>query len=251
MRNKYKGGEFLSPRKEKILKHLFDYSASTIEQLIRDVFGNCSLSFAYSGMRELSEKGLVEKMSFSKKGYFKGAYVLTAKGLQYLMTNETIDSQGNKVRPSSLAHDVELVDIAFYFKKLKVLKNYYTENQLLGNAEELPKEIRGEMHSLRPDALIEVRRKEESYFFAVEYEASRKFKDGIKDKINRYYDCRTLFGAIFICKDKETLKRFKAVDKKENGDFPAKVYYALLKELKGFTEEIIFLGRAGEKLICE
>ena len=53
MINKYKHGVPLSLRKEKVLEHLFVYSASTIEQLRRDVFGNCSLSFAYSKMREL------------------------------------------------------------------------------------------------------------------------------------------------------------------------------------------------------
>ena len=241
--------EILTEKRLKILQHLFSFSASTVEQVRRDVLGNCSLTFAYYELGTLQKKGFVEKMFFCKKGRAKGAYVLTAKGFMHFSLFEEEEIQGRKFLPASLLHDLALVDIASRLKRISAVRSYYTENVLLAKGGSLLGEEKRELLTLRPDALMELRREGKGFFFAVEYEASRKYGDRLEEKINRFYDCPEIYGCLFVCKEKELIDRMKTVEKRENPKARPKIYYGLLEDLQKEQEEMVFFGKDGAKLM--
>ena len=239
--------EILSERRLNILNHLFAFSVSTMEQIRRDVLKNCSTSFAYYEMGRLEKCGYVDRMAFFRNGRAKGAYALTPKGFGYCFFEED-GPPCKKYRPGSLLHDLELVDIAHRLKKSSAVQKYYTENELFAKRASLLEKDEKEIFDLAPDALIELKRDGKSYFFAVEYEASLKYKDRAEDKINRYYDCPELYGCLLICKTKQLVDRMKAVERKENPQSKEKIYYGILEEVKENKGEMTFFGMNGAKL---
>ena len=140
------------------------------------------------------------------------------------------------------------MDIASSLKKLSAVRNYYTENELLAKGGSLLKEEKRELLTLRPDALMELQRDEKGFFFAVEYEASRKYQDRLEEKINRFYDCPEVYGCLFVCKEKELIERMKAVEKRENPKAKAKIYYGLLEDFQKEQKEMVFFGKDDARL---
>ena len=240
--------EILCERRLKILQHLFSFSASTVEQIGRDVFKTNGRSFPYSEMKTLERKGFVERRFFYDGGKAKGAYVLTPRGFGYCSLFEEEEIRNKKYLPSSLLHDLALVDIASSLKKLSAVRNYHTENELLAKGGHLLEEEKRELLTLRSDALMELERDGKGFFFGVEYEASRKYKDRLEEKINRFYDCPEVYGCLFVCKEKELIDRMKAVEKRENPKAKAKIYYGLSEDFQKRHKTMTFFGKDGAKL---
>ena len=241
----------LCQRRIDILEHLFDFSASTAEQIGRDVLKNVSPSFVYSEMRQLEKRGLVGRMYFERNGRAKGAYVLTPKGFGLVGPSPDENFQIKKFKPQSLIHEIELVDVAFRLRRLKALKSYYTENQLFADTAHLPDELKREISPLRPDALMALERDGKCYYFAVEYEANRKYRDRIREKIDRYYGCEELFGCLFIGKKKDIIDRTKAEERRENTGRRGKIYYGLLEDVKKEEKKMTFYNKDDEKFMAD
>lgn len=234
-------------RRIDILEHLFAFSASTAEQIGRDVLKNVSPTFVYSEMRHLERMGFVGRVYFNKNGRAKGAYILTKKGFGYLEQSYDGDIRIKKFKPQSLIHEIELVDIAFRLRRLGALKSYRTENQLTADAACISDEQKKEISSLRPDALMELEKDGRGYYFAVEYEANRKYGDRIGEKIDRYYGCGELFGCLFIGRNRDIIERTKAVERREKSGCRGKIYYGILEDVKNEGKELVFLNKDGEK----
>ena len=237
----------LSGKSLKIAKYLASFSAATAAQIRRDVFEGGDLSSVYNKMRRLERQSFVERMYFQGSGRPTGAYVLTQKGFRECFRQIEQKADTEKFRPGSLAHDLELVEIACVFKRLGV-QNYWTENQILADPEGLRDENLWQVEGLRPDALVKLETPEGGDFFAVEYEASLKYNQGIKSKLNRYYDNKELCGVFFICKSKQIFKAIRAVDKKYYAKVPSKILYMTLEECKKATDVLRFYDRDDEKL---
>ncbi len=241
-----KRNELLSERRLEITQHLFKFSASTMEQIQRDVFKGCTPTIIYREMRHLEKQGVVNRMYFLRNKRPKGVYILTQKGFTECALQSEEDVKVNKFRPCSLLHDLELVDIAFAFKKFSCVTSYWTENQILADPERLRDENLWQVEGLRPDALVKLETPEEGDFFAVEYEASLKYNHGIKSKLKRYYANEELCGVFFICKSKQIFKAIRAVEKKYYAKVPSKILYMTLEECKKATDVLRFYDRNGE-----
>ena len=237
----------LSEKQQQTLIHLYLCAASTMEQINRDVFGNVSPTFVYRKMRDLINAGLVEKRFFSGTRNIRGAYLLADKGLKYLVGKNSKESMGGKVRPQSLAHDLALVDIRHAFLKLEAVKNYFTENAIQsGNHAEI--EGLQEIARLHPDAVVELARDGESYLFAIEYESHCKFLTKRKDKIGRYYGDDLLSGAIFICRERQTLERFLSLERNLKSQYQANIFYGLLEDVQNAIGYMTFSSKNDAKM---
>ncbi len=234
-----------------IIRHLADFSVSHIDQINRDVFKNGDISFVYRKMRGLIGKNMIEKRYFERNGKCKFAYVLSPKGFREQALKERGIVQTNKFRPQSLIHDMELVDIAFYFKQLSAVAKYYPENVLMANPQVLHNSDLEDVISKRPDALVELKREDESCFFAVEYELSQKSCAKRKSKIDRYYGLTKLMGCLCICRDEAIRDQLLAIDRNRNARFDSRIFYTLLEDVKKSNRQMEFWGRNGEELIIE
>ena len=237
----------LGARQTDILEHLAEFCVSTAEQINRDVFGGLHSSLVYRELRRLRGKKLLDVEYFERNGRAKGAYVLTPRGMDYLALLEPEVRRTKRIRPQALLHDLELVDIAHRLRKLRAVKRYHTENRLISGTADVPGDKAGRFADLRPDALMELERDGKGYFFAVEYEASRKYEDRTAEKINRYYDTPEVFGLLLITKTGELADRIRATEKKNNPEAKAKVYYGTLEEVKKSEGKMTFFGKGGEK----
>ncbi len=242
--------EILSGKSLKIAQYLVKFSIATAAQIRRDVFEGGHPSCVYGKMQRLEKQKFVERMYFQGDGRPTGAYVLTQKGFRDCFRQIEQKTSIEKFRPSSLGHDLELVEIAYVFKRFGVQK-YWTENQILANPEGMQDEGLWQITAFRPDALVQLPTPEGGDFFAVEYEASLKYSDAIKSKLNRYYDNEELCGVFFVCKSKEIFKAIRAVDKKYYAKVASKVLYITLEEFKKATDVLNFYDRDGEKLAIE
>ena len=88
----------LCQRRVDILKHLFAFSASSAEQIGRDVLENVSPSFVYSEMRRLEEKGFVGRMYFDKKRTGHGGVHPYAQGPRLPRTSVRRKGPGQEVQ---------------------------------------------------------------------------------------------------------------------------------------------------------
>ena len=242
--------EVLGRKNLDIAKYLADFSAATAEQICRDIFKNGHITFVYRKMQHMERKGFVERVYFPTKRRAKGAYVLTLKGFRDCFRQRGIKPSTEKFRPGSLTHDVELVDIAYIFKRFGVA-SYRTENQMQVNPEELRDVDLWHVDSLRPDALLELETQKGGDFFALEYEASLKYANAIKSKLNRYYECNELRGVFYICKTKQILDAIKAVDKKHFAKRSPRIFYMMSEDFKNSKNVLSFPDRNGANLIIE
>ena len=248
MRKKTPPKRIVSNRKLGIVEHLHHYSVSTIEQIKREFFKNRHLSSTYKEMRKLIKQGLVEKIYIDNNKTPKGVYTLSIKGAAAISSEAKEIFANKKFRPQSVLHDLDLVDVAFAFKAFAVVKNYYTENQLLENPAELYAKNLERVGELRPDALVELTNLEQSYFFTVEYEAHVKSLDRIRTKINHYYDTNNLHGCLFIGSKRQIIESVRSVEEKDNSQFKPKVFYTLFENIKKHKGKLLFYGRNNEEL---
>ena len=162
---KSKGKEAaLSEREWLILEHLFLCATSTAEQLKRDVFGaKNDISFVYRKMRDLERLGLVERKYLKPKRNAKSAYVLSNKGLMLMGGGEGKNVIGGKIRPQSLLHDLELVDIRHTFRRFSTVTNYWTESSLQTGSNAKMERLE-RIIPLKPDAVVELARTESAIF---------------------------------------------------------------------------------------
>ncbi len=238
----------VSARKMKILEHLHHYGVSTIDQIKREFFQYKTLTLAYSEMRSLLSQKLVEKIYLEKSRRPKGIYLLSGRGAEAISEDQKDFLSGQKYKPQSLLHDLELVDIAYFFKRPGSVKNYCTENQLLGNPMELYARYLEKMAEFRPDALVELENQKASYFFALEYEANLKSSGRIRSKINRYYEIKNISGCLFIGRTNQIIESVKSIEARDNSKFAPKIFYCTLEEIKNHDGKIIFYDRKNEKL---
>ncbi len=247
--NNWYVGDALPLKCARALEQLYLCSVSTVKQLRRDAFDNCSLTFAYRKMREFERAGFVERVYFNNQGRHTMAYTLTMKGFrEFILEEESEKPLAKKFRPQSLLHELALVDIRHAFGQLSVVKNYYTENLILSGSDHFDSEKLKKAILLRPDAIVELVREGKSYFFAIEYEASLKYSGHIKRKMNNYYDCRDLTGVIFITKGRPIQKSLLAIEEQGNARFNPKIFYATLDEVLGASSKLEFAGRRNAKL---
>ena len=247
--NKWYVGDVLPLQCTRALEQLYLCSASTAKQMQRDAFENKDLSLTYRKMRRLERAGYVERVYFNHRGRSTLAYTLSQKGFREFVVEEDGERPlARKFKPQSLVHELTLVDIRHVFGKLSVVENYYTENLMLSGSDHFDSEKLKKFIPLHPDAIVELIREGKSYFFAIEYEASRKYAGPIKRKINNYYDCRELDGVIFITKERRIQQSLLAIEARENAKFNPKIFYATLEEVLESSGKLTFTGRNNAKL---
>ena len=236
--------EALSPRYVRTLEFLRSFSAATAGQIQREVFNDCSLSFVY---REL---GKLEKAEWIGKDYCLrhdgnkvAAYSLAPKAWGLFDFGEIRPRNGKRAQSCTLLHKLGLVDIHYTFGKLKFVRNYYPR-PYYGLYRDLER-----FSSLCPDALVELRKDGESFFFALEYFAEFHCPQEIMPKIERYCDTREFYGVIFITDFIHVANRIRSMVRAKKGVSPSNIYYGLASEVLGAKEKVTFFGSKDATLV--
>ncbi len=234
--------EALSPKCVRTLELLRSFSAATAEQIQREAFASCSLSFVYRELRKLERAEWIERVQCCLKTNRVAAFVLAPKGWELFDFGEVRPRTGKRRRKIPLLHKLGLVDIRHAFGKFGAVRNYYPRPYyaLYEDSERFA--------HLGADAIVELQRDEGSFFFAIEYFPDFHCPEGIESKIKRYCDDEGLFGVLFIAEYRHIINRLRALEKIHSVLPRSKIFHALLSEVLTTKDEVTFTNRNNAQL---
>jgi len=233
---------------------LFEYlhacKVATTKQINRDIFKTSHATCYQRLQRYLDVKCL--KVVPTDRGRDQSfAYEVTSKGENIVKANFRDLISGDRFRSNSVAHDLTLVDIRNVLISKRVVKDYYTENQI-----QTYKDFRTEDH-LRPfqelqlDAVIKLQKAEQPPILGgIEFESSAKAICRYQEKIRRLYFNGPTF-LLYICGDKTLENKVKRIELAFIKDKPPKIYYLTVKELLESKHDVTFTRQDGKSICLE
>ena len=181
---------------------LFEYlhacKVATTKQINRDIFKS-SHATCYQRIKKYLDRKFLKVVPTDRSLDQSFAYEVTTKGEKIIKANLRDLISGDRFRSNSVAHDLTLVDIRNILTSKKVVKEYYTDNQI-----QTYKDFRSEQHlipaqELQLDALMKLKRGDlNPIWLGLEFESSAKAICRYQDKIRRYYYSGPHF-LLYIC----------------------------------------------------
>ncbi len=233
---------------------LFEYlhacKVATTKQINRDIF-KTSHSTCYQRLKKYEERKFLKVVPTDRSLDQSFAYEVTNKGEKIVKSNFRDLISGDRFRSNSVAHDLTLVDIRNILMRKKVVKEYYTDNQI-----QTYKDFRTEDHlipaqELQLDAVMKLKKGDlNPIWVGLEFESSAKAISRYQDKIMQYYYRGPPF-LVYICEDRSLENKVKKVESIYIKEKTPKIFYLTLKELLESKESVTFTRQDGQSLCLE
>lgn len=240
----------ITQRDVQFFEYLHACKVATTKQINRDIF-KTSHATCYQRLKKYQEKKFLKIVPTNRSLDQSFAYEVTNKGEKIVKANFRDLISGERFRSNSVAHDLTLVDIRNILMKKKVVKEYYTDNQI-----QTYKDFRSEQHlipaqELQLDALMKLKRGDlNPIWLGLEFESSAKAICRYQDKIRRYYYSGPHF-LLYICEDRSLENKVKKVESIYIKEKAPKIFYLTLKELLESKESVTFTRQDGQSLRLE
>ena len=237
---KRKSKIFLQTRDRKILNFLFSNKLATVNQINTAVFKNVRTSYAYLRLAKLRDAGYIISDVTPYQSVIQQIYLLSSKGLNYLINYDGLDTHHTQIRSDSRVHDLALVDILQRLKNLDCMTKIVTENDLVGLVDYENLKPYSTFKALQSDGYCQLRSKRGLLNVAVEYEKSLKIKKRIAEKMLNYSYERDVDLILCIADSEQILKRLKQVDKEVYGSHTSKMYFSLTADVLDSSKQLQF-----------
>jgi hypothetical protein len=193
-------GMYVTDRDKALFDYLFLHKIATAEQIDRDVLHISYPHHVHRRLKTLVDHHYLKVTTTLWQGRPKFAYYLSQTGFERFIA-ERIGRQWAQLKSDSPEHDVVLVDLRKRFLQIDNVHHFITENAIeaeLDCPDGFPVKPFLEMHC---DGAVIYKSKGETFYFAVEYEATLKSKPRYEEHLTSYYIRTEIDGVIYIVKD--------------------------------------------------
>ena len=237
----------ITERDEKLFHYLFFNKVATNCHLQRDIFSGSSKQAVHHRLDKLIKAGFIEATYLRETGN-RLVYSLSKKSLLKFI-GQSIDLKRMQRKSSSIAHDLELLEIKRALTNLRFVDDYFTENALIAGIFDDDEQEIQEIRVANPDAIVKVSVAKTSYFFPLEYEASAKFYKRYGQLIDRYYFMDEVKAVLFIAKNLSIQKKVAQVERKKHPGRSGKFFYCLYQNLIDLQEKAQFINNQKEVVL--
>ena len=211
-----------------MFKYLLHKKAARPDQIARDIFPGVHKSAVYRRLQKLRNANYIENNSIHLEGRPQIFYHLSLKGLSILDESGRYSFAHPRLKSDSVAHDLDLVDLDHHIGKLRVVEDFFTENEIksyehFGNSKVFQK-----FQSIETDRILLLNLPEKIRYVGLEFEKSRKSKERYRSKILDYYLAKEIDAVFYICESNGTKDLIKKIDFEFSKDFSQKVYFTTL-----------------------
>jgi hypothetical protein len=237
----------ITSRDIQFFEYLHACKVATIKHINRDIFQTSRVT-CYQRIRKYQKKKFIRVVAVFQNNATSLAYEVTQKGEKIIKANLRDIMRGNRFRSNSIEHDLFLVDIKNIFSTKKMLKAYYTENQIQTYLDFRSEEKLQPFQEMQVDACLVLQKDDLSPIrVALELELSIKAIDRYRQKIREIYHLN-VFGIFYICKDISLISKLQKIDEEVRGERRSKIYFCTLDEILKSQETAIFSSHDGTSL---
>lgn len=225
-----------------IMRSLFESKVMNRKQIGDKFFPDVSKDTVNRRLRKITSLGLITRKPFELELNVFHSYSLTKKGLAKIKPLLPYDVKAVQLASECPLHDITLNDIRQAFEAKKSVQSYYTEN-VLQTCDDFKLDEQFEPFiELNSDAMVEVDSKVGMLNLAIEFDMIHKSKDRYRQKVNAYYVKQGIDGVLYVCASKHILNRLLKIDKAvaDHHKCGHKLYFALLENVTGATDELTF-----------
>ena len=237
----------ITERDKNLFRYLFFNKVATNSHLQRDIFGDASKQAVHHRLDKLIKAGFIEAAYLRETGN-RLVYSLSKKSLLQFI-GQSKDLKRMQIKSSSIAHDLELLEVKRVLTKFRFVNDYFTENALVaGVFDDYAPEIL-DIRAANPDAIVKISVTDSSHFLPVEYEKTAKFYKRYGGLIDRYYFMDEVKAVLFIAKNAGIQKKVAQVERKKYPNHPGKFFYCLYQNLIELQEKSQFINNQKEVVL--
>lgn len=221
----------LTRRDIEFFKYLHAVKVVTLKQVNRDVFQRHHKT-CYLRLRKFLKRKFIAVINTDWKIDRSFTFSLTPKGMKIVNSNTENLVDGKRFKSNSIHHDLKLVDIRKVIYDKKMVKEYYTENQiqtysLFNSDDELYR-----FKQMRVDAVLGVQSEgKDKVYIPLEYEVSVKSNSEYQKKMREIYYCKDLKYLFYVCEDFSSMNKIKRIEREFIKDQKKKILYTTFDEL--------------------
>lgn len=240
----------ITQRDVQFFEYLHACKVATTKQINRDIFKS-SHATCYQRIKKYLDRKFLKVVPTDRSLDQSFAFEVTTKGEKIIKANLRDLISGDRFRSNSVTHDLNLVDIRNILMRKKVVKEYYTDNQI-----QTYKNFRTEKHlvpaqELQLDAMLKLHKGDlNPIWVGLEFESSAKAISRYQEKIRRFYYSGPPF-LLYICEDRSIENKVKKVESIYIKDKTPKIFYLTLRELLESKESVTFTRQDGQSLCLE
>ncbi len=242
-RNKY-----LNSRDHKILEHVLKNKVTSCKTLHESPDFKCSMRTLTRSLTKLIASGHIVKDFVPNKNMRSATvYYLSTKGLNEIYPHFK-DFKNVKLKSDKIQHDFTICKVRQVVGKLKNVKKVWSENEIKISTNFEYNEALAELDKENSDSALSLEWNGEEIHLALEYEASLKSKQRIREKLISYYRHSKINAVLYVCKNESIKSTFMKIEKSFNTSNQQKIYYITLDELLSNPNDPTFISITGEEL---
>lgn len=239
-------------RKYNLFYLLLMNKGAIFKQIHDLLFPKNEKTVVYKYLNKMHRRGYIDK-ALSGLSNGKYLYFITKKALKTLelKPSEVIKAKFKSDKPK---HDLLLIDVIQKFKKLELVKQVCTDNEIKIDFTPLSRDFRDELiwSTTNPDAAVILKENGTTNYAVLELELSSKSEKRYLNLIKKYQRIKGLICLFYICKDEAMIKKLKKIVKYEtfNQETP-RYLFTTLENFFSATDEVIFTDYDGDKIALE
>lgn len=233
----------LTRRDIEFFKYLHAIKVVTLKQANRDVFKRHHKT-CYLRLRKFLKRKFIVVINTDWKVDRSFTFSLTHKGMKIINSNMRSLVDGKRFKSNSVDHDLKLVDIRKIICDKKMIREYYTENQiqtysLFNSDDEL-----GRFKRMRVDAVLAVQSEgKNKVYIPLEYEVSVKSISEYQKKMREIYYYKDLKYLFYVCQDLASMNKLKRIEMEFAKGQSKKILYTTYDELLAQGEAVTFINQ--------
>jgi len=232
-------GAYITERDKALFDYLFLHKIATAEQIDRDVLHIAHPHHVHRRLKTLVTNRYLRVTTTLWNGKPRFAYYLSDAAFRRFISNR-IQRQWAQLKSDAPDHDVVLVDLRKRFLNIKNVHHFITENAIeaeLDCPDGFPVQPFLEMHC---DGAIVYKSKGETFYFAVEYEATQKSKPRYEEHLTSYYIRNEIDGVVYIVTDPHIRTVLTKIDRSLSQDGKSKVFVGDIKHVLSSRKNLCF-----------
>jgi hypothetical protein len=183
----------MTPRDQKLFRHLADYGMLTTKQINTIIFGGIATTTVLRRLRNLEEQKFIKRMVGLESG--ETLWIITEKALPKINGGEYFKRYWNK---NLLEHDYKLLCLRLLLEESGVAKSWEPEHKIRYLVFQ-KYDLQEAKNKLIPDGLMITEGNFKKSSVAIELELTLKNKERLKDVFKRYLEKKDLDHLWYIC----------------------------------------------------
>lgn len=232
----------LQQRDVNLMRFVYAHRAVSYSQIWRKFFSDRVKSTISERLKRLRKEGYLRSAMMPIKGDYAERYFMPSeKAFQFVRHHWDFEIDKPLYKSESIAHDLQLVDLALRMEKLTQFKKLLPENLLQSSSALIQDTFLGDLVRIQSDgALYATGTDGLGYLFALELELSTKNVERYRSKLSSYYLVRGIRGVLYVCADQTIISLLLKADEEVRKDRNSILHFVSLTDALKDSDRIIF-----------